>query len=237
MLTEGSYEARIAGVIRRHLEARFRWVSFDAVMVVLRTDLWDNDSIHVYVVYEENGETLDLRWLSGVRKRMRRELRDLGSDTLVTTSYIDRSELAPLLDLMASPEAADESRELLTREMDGPISLGTCALCQDMVNDITAGGHLIECIAQQNLPPPSATDPSGFDQSLHLSVHDGSGLYWMELAVRADTTLRQLDEFLRGMWLECCGHLSEFTILGMRYSNLAPTRTIPMPPPSVTTTG
>ena len=227
MLTEGSYEARIAGVIRRHLEARFRWISFDAVMVALRTDRWDNDSIHVYVVYEENGETLDLRWLSGVRNRMRRELRDLAADTLLTTSYIDRSELEPLLDLVGSPEAADESRELLTPEMDGPISLGTCALCQDTVNDITASGHLVECIAQQNLPAPSGTDPSGYDQSLHLSVHDGSGLYWMELAVRADTTLRQLDGFLRGMWLECCGHLSEFTILGVRYTNLAPHRDDP----------
>ena len=222
MLGEGSYEARIAGVIRRHLEARFRWISFDAIMVALRTDQWGDDSIHVYVVYEENGETLDPRWLSGVRNRMRRELRDLGADTLVTTSYINRSELAPLLDLMASPEAADESRELLTPEMDGPISLGTCALCGEMVTDITASGHLIECIAQQNLPAPSETGPPGYDQSLHLSVHDGSGLYWMELAVRADTTLRQLDEFLRGMWLECCAHLSEFTILGVRYSNLAP---------------
>ena len=237
MLEEGSYEAPIAGIIRRHLEKKFEWVSFDSIMVVLRTDQWDNDSIHVYVVYEENGETLDLRWLSGVRNRMRRELRDLGADTLVTTSYIDRSELEPLLDLVSSPEAVDESRELLTPEMDGPISLGNCALCQDMVNDITASGHLIECIAQQNLPPPSETDPSGYDRSLHLSVHDGSGLYWMELAVRADTTLRQLDGFLRGMWLECCGHLSEFTILGVRYSNRLPTQTIPMLPPSATITG
>ena len=39
MLSEGSYEARITGVIRRHLEARFQWVSFDAIMAVLRTDL------------------------------------------------------------------------------------------------------------------------------------------------------------------------------------------------------
>ena len=226
MLTEGSYEARIAGVLRRHLEARFQWVSFDAIMVVLRTNQWDEDSIHVYVVYEENGETLDLRWLSGVRNRMRRELRDLGPDLMVTTSYIERSELEPLLDLVASPAAA-ESRDLLAPEMDGPISRGTCALCDDMVNDITASGHLVECIARQNLPAPSGTGPLGSDYSLHLSLHDGSGLYWMELAVRADTTLRQLDEFLRGMWLECCGHLSEFKIQGVRYSNLAPHRDDP----------
>ena len=79
MLTEGSYEARIAGVVRRHLKARFGdWISFDAVMVVLRTDQWDEESIHVYVVYDGDGEPLDLRWLSGIRNRMRRELRDLG---------------------------------------------------------------------------------------------------------------------------------------------------------------
>ena len=106
--------------------------------------------------------------------------------------------------------------------MDGPISLGMCNLCQEMVNDLDASGHLIECIARQDLPRASGSDPPGYDQSLHLSVHDGSGLYWMELAVRADTTLRQLDGFLRGMWLECCGHLSEFKIQGTRYSNLAP---------------
>ena len=27
---------------------------------------------------------------------------------------------------------------------------------------------------------------------------------------------------MRGAWLECCGHLSQFTIEGTRYSNLAP---------------
>ena len=115
MLTEGSYEARIAAVVRRHLEKRFGdWISFEAIMVVLRTDQWGDDSVHVYVVYDGNGEPLDLRWLSGIRNWMRRELRDLGADVIVTTSYIDRSELPSLLDLVASPEAADESRELLT---------------------------------------------------------------------------------------------------------------------------
>ena len=85
MLTGGSYEARIAGVIRRRLEKRIEWVSFDAIIVVLRTDPCGHDSIHVYVVFDENGEPLDLRWLSGVRNRMRRELRNLRVDIMVTT--------------------------------------------------------------------------------------------------------------------------------------------------------
>ena len=48
MLTEDSYEARIAAVVRRHLEKRFgHWISFEAIMVVLRTDQWGKDSVHV----------------------------------------------------------------------------------------------------------------------------------------------------------------------------------------------
>ena len=178
--------------------------------------------MHVYVAYDGDGEPLDLRWLSGIRNRIRRELRDLAADMMVTTSYIDQSDLATLRELMASPEAAAESRELRPDPMDGPISLGTCNLCQEMLNDLNASGHLIDCIARQNLPRASDSDPTERQQWPHLSVHDGSGLYWMELAMRADTTLRQLDDFLRGMWLECCGHLSEFKIQGTRYSNRAP---------------
>ena len=63
------------------------------------------------MVYDGDVEPLDLRWLSGIRSRMRREPRDLGADVMVPTSYIDRSDLATLLDLIASPEAVAEIRE------------------------------------------------------------------------------------------------------------------------------
>jgi len=42
-------------------------------------------------------------------------------------------------------------------------------------------------------------------------------MYWMHLQVAADTTLATLDHFLRGIWLECCGHLSVFRIGGFNY--------------------
>ena len=35
----------------------------------------------------------------------------------------------------------------------------------------------------------------------------------------ASDTLADLDDFLRAIWLECCGHLSEFTIGGTSYSS------------------
>jgi len=32
--------------------------------------------------------------------------------------------------------------------------------------------------------------------------------------MRGSATLTKLDDYLRAIWLECCGHLSKFTIGG-----------------------
>jgi hypothetical protein len=41
--------------------------------------------------------------------------------------------------------------------------------------------------------------------------------FWLDLDVKSNATLRQLDEFLRHIWLECCGHLSSFEMGHTRY--------------------
>lgn len=48
----------------------------------------------------------------------------------------------------------------------------------------------------------------------------GSAVYWIDLEIKGDTSLRRLDEFLRRTWLECCGHMSAFEIGRQRYSVL-----------------
>jgi hypothetical protein len=56
----------------------------------------------------------------------------------------------------------------------------------------------------------------------HLVVEgDDLPMYWMHLQVRTGITLADLDTFLREIWVECCGHLSAFTIEGRRYSSSA----------------
>ncbi len=37
-------------------------------------------------------------------------------------------------------------------------------------------------------------------------------VYWLQLKVDAEAELEDLDQFLRQIWLECCGHLSAFSI-------------------------
>ncbi|HLX39825.1 MAG TPA: hypothetical protein VKR42_04800 [Ktedonobacteraceae bacterium] len=43
--------------------------------------------------------------------------------------------------------------------------------------------------------------------------------YWMHLEMPADLKLDDLDMFLRKTWVECCGHLSAFTINGVSYNS------------------
>lgn len=41
--------------------------------------------------------------------------------------------------------------------------------------------------------------------------------YWLFIEMKETATLKDLDQFLRDIWLECCGHLSAFDIDGISY--------------------
>ena len=43
--------------------------------------------------------------------------------------------------------------------------------------------------------------------------------YWLYISVSTKATLKDIDKFLRDIWLECCGHFSAFTIEGEHYAS------------------
>ncbi|MDW7655777.1 MAG: hypothetical protein SCM11_01245 [Bacillota bacterium] len=43
--------------------------------------------------------------------------------------------------------------------------------------------------------------------------------YWLVVEMKDTASLKDLDQFLRDIWLECCGHLSDFEIEGVRYES------------------
>ncbi|MFH1200451.1 MAG: hypothetical protein V1708_05265, partial [Candidatus Micrarchaeota archaeon] len=92
-------------------------------------------------------------------------------------------------------------------------SMGECLFCGGAFEKNAVSRHLEKCPRRRQ---PSAGSQAKF---FHILV-EGSGApwYWMRLAARESATLKDLDGFLREEWLECCGHLSEFKIEGMRYS-------------------
>jgi len=106
--------------------------------------------------------------------------------------------------------------------MTRQISKGKCNLCGGSFNKAAMTKHLAACERRKAIyKTPSGKGKSGKKKVFHVMVegYDLSG-YWIHLDVRADATLEDLDRFLREIWLECCGHMSAFTIQGTRYEGV-----------------
>lgn len=43
--------------------------------------------------------------------------------------------------------------------------------------------------------------------------------YWLVIEANENTTLKELDKFIRDIWVECCGHLSMFTCNDEQYES------------------
>jgi len=94
-------------------------------------------------------------------------------------------------------------------------SQGKCNLCGEKFSKMAITRHLAKCQEAQLKTSP-AKGASG--NILHLAVEGrGSPYYWLHIEISADAKLADLDRFLRETWLECCGHLSAFTIAGQVY--------------------
>jgi hypothetical protein len=62
-------------------------------------------------------------------------------------------------------------------------------------------------------------EPGQKVKTLHLRVEGKRDPeYWMHVEIASAWTLHDLDQFLRRTWLECCDHMSCFTIGGQRYA-------------------
>lgn len=48
-------------------------------------------------------------------------------------------------------------------------------------------------------------------------IKASAGPFWVYFEINDSSTLRDIDIFLRGLWLECCGHKSAFTIDSVKY--------------------
>ncbi|QDG52157.1 plasmid pRiA4b ORF-3 family protein [Persicimonas caeni] len=89
------------------------------------------------------------------------------------------------------------------------MSDATCRICGKSYSERGMTRHLQSCLAKH-----ADAKKSG----VHLKVTDPyNSDYWLQLVAARDATLEGLDNLLRNVWLECCGHLSEFEIDGVRY--------------------
>ena len=98
---------------------------------------------------------------------------------------------------------------------------GNCTYCG---NDYSKGGmtrHLQTCPARNETIAQESGRKTGV---FHVHVQGvWAPDYWMHLEMPGNVKLQDFDQFLRDIWLECCGHLSAFEIDGRRYEvNVVP---------------
>jgi hypothetical protein len=96
-------------------------------------------------------------------------------------------------------------------------SKGNCAFCDKELSKGGMSKHLATCAARQSAIEKAA-QKKGPDETLyHLRIQDSyRPEFWLNLEMRDSKQLKDLDNYLRAIWLECCGHLSEFSLGGFR---------------------
>jgi len=92
------------------------------------------------------------------------------------------------------------------------ISYGICEKCGHR----TTKGHMLRHI-RKCFQTETKQDGSDY-QLFQLRIEaEYLPMYWLDIEMNADQKLRDLDNFLREIWLECCGHMSQFQINDHHY--------------------
>ncbi len=87
----------------------------------------------------------------------------------------------------------------------------TCLLCKSKFSGAGMTRHLQSCLPK-SLKDQRKQKKRKEKPFFHILVK-GYDLpeYWLHLKVDANAELGDLDQFLRHIWLECCGHMSVFS--------------------------
>lgn len=93
---------------------------------------------------------------------------------------------------------------------------GKCKYCGNEYTFSYMKKHLPVCEKrQEKLADETGSKKCGYFE-LAIYPKYGKG-YWLYVEIKETATLKDLDQFLRDIWLECCGHLSSFEINGVSY--------------------
>jgi hypothetical protein len=94
-------------------------------------------------------------------------------------------------------------------------SRGTCLACGEEFSKAGMTRHFDVCPERRKNLKAIETSKNPIETIWHLRVQDAYDKdFWLDFEMRGSAALVKLDKYLRAIWLECCGHLSEFTIGG-----------------------
>lgn len=83
-----------------------------------------------------------------------------------------------------------------------------CRLCDSEFTRQGLTRHIKSCLTKNFQKPSNAKSKN----LLHLNIYDSINPdYFLHLLIIRNSTLKNIDVFLRDIWLECCGHMSSFS--------------------------
>jgi len=98
-------------------------------------------------------------------------------------------------------------------------SKGTCAYCGKEMSKAGISKHLQTCVERQAAIAKAEQVPGSREQLYHLRVQDAyNPAFGLDLEMRGSQSLKDLDFYLREIWLDCCGHMSEFSAGGFMHT-------------------
>lgn len=98
---------------------------------------------------------------------------------------------------------------------------GKCFYCNEELSERTVKRHVKGCKGRKEKINEAMESSKKTKSQYVLSIvpQYGSKEYCLYIAIDIDSTLKNLDSFLRDIWLECCGHLSSFIIGDVNYDS------------------
>ncbi len=97
----------------------------------------------------------------------------------------------------------------------------TKGFCKYCGKEYTKGGmlrHLATCKKRKvRLDLETGKTKGGYFEVVISAKYNNN--YWLIIEISEQATLKELDQFIRDIWVECCGHLSEFKINGIMYDS------------------
>ena len=108
-----------------------------------------------------------------------------------------------------------------------PKSRGICLFCGETIVKRSVLKHLQKCPKRLEINQAADTSTRPQETLWHLRVAGAYAKeYWLDLEMVGSASLDKLDKYLRAIWLECCGHLSKFTIGGWGGTDIGKARKV-----------
>ncbi len=108
----------------------------------------------------------------------------------------------------------------------GKTAKGTCNYCGVEISKGGVTKHLATCPQRQKAIQEAEHKRRASETLYHLRVQaTESSEFWLDLEMRGSATLKDLDSYLRAIWLECCGHMSRFSVGGWGAPEIPKVRT------------